>query len=99
MISFLGFAILAGFASQEFTERLKSAASIMFGLNLDEHQQAPTPAPVQPSQPTPGAPDAPVVPATEMAVPPSGGGQVVPPVVSQPVPPPPAPRTKMINRD
>lgn len=36
MMSFLGFAILAGFASQEFTERLKTAAGAMFGLVRDE---------------------------------------------------------------
>lgn len=34
MISFLGFSILAGFASQEFTERLKAAASSLFGVEL-----------------------------------------------------------------
>jgi hypothetical protein len=31
MVTFMGIAILAGFASQEFTEKLKSAASVLFG--------------------------------------------------------------------
>lgn len=39
LITFMGMAILAGFASQEFTERLKSAASTLFGVVLKDNKQ------------------------------------------------------------
>jgi len=39
MITFMGIAIVAGFASQEFTEKLKAAASVLFGAALTQKEQ------------------------------------------------------------
>jgi len=36
MVSFMSLAIISGFASQEFTERLKAAASTLFGISPNE---------------------------------------------------------------
>lgn len=42
MITFMGLAIIAGFASQEFTEKLKAAASVLFGAVLSPKGQLQT---------------------------------------------------------
>ncbi len=48
MVSFMSLAIISGFASQEFTERLKAAASTLFGISPNEASPTPNPAPVDP---------------------------------------------------